>query len=106
MAERRNAILDKTHGFMKFIIKNQIDRNDYDQDQKFKKYFRESSGKLDEKNSIKCGLKLTTEEVINSTNKTITVNTKTDKFTLLPPRNSDDDTSCCISTQNIRVTGS
>lgn len=106
MAERRNAILDKTHGFMKFIIKNQIDRNDYDQDQKFKKYFRESSGRMDEKNSIKCGLKLTTDEVITSTNKTITVNTKTDKFTLLPPRNSDD-TSCCVSTQNIaRVTGS
>ena len=109
MAERRSAMLDKTHGFMKFIIKNQIDRNDYDQEQKFKKYFRESSGKMDEENSIKYGFKVTSDEIISSTNKTTTFTAKTDKFTLPavpppPPRNSD---AYCVSSQNItRVTGS
>ena len=90
---------------MKFIIKNQIDRNDYDQDQKLKKYFRESSGKIDEINSIKYRFKVTADEIISSTNKKATTDTVTAKneFTLPPPRNN-----CCVSSsQNItRVTGS
>ena len=90
---------------MKFIIKNQIDRNDYDQDQKLKKYFRESSGKIDEINSIKYGFKVTADEIISSTNKKAATDTVTAKneFTLPPPQNN-----CCVSSsQNItRVTGS
>lgn len=30
----RVGILDKTHGFMKFIIKNQVERDNYDKEQR------------------------------------------------------------------------
>ena len=37
----RPTILDKNHGFMKFIIKNQIDRENFDREQKIKQYLKD-----------------------------------------------------------------
>jgi len=42
MANERPVILDKNHGFMKFIIKNQIERDNFDREEKLRLYKRSS----------------------------------------------------------------
>ena len=37
--------LDKDHGFLRFIVQNQIDRDNYEQEQRISKHMKEINGK-------------------------------------------------------------
>ena len=61
----RPVILDKNHGFMKSIIKNQVERQNFDRDEKIKNYLRSS-----EASRNGCRINLADKKVVLENNET------------------------------------